>query len=196
MKCIHNVLQQTYSPIEHIVIDDCSEDETGSLPIFHLPKQVGAAKTRNIGVSRSKGKYLTFIDDDDILYPNHCEELWNAIGPDHFVYGIADKYQDGKSIGQWIPGPKTDITIRNHIPICTVLISREAWDKVGGMDESLKFYQDWDLWLRLIKAGYTPRHVPVCTSKIFYYDNTITSNRSPEDTVEVKKKIIDNFRKK
>lgn len=183
-KCMKEVVEQDYSPIEHIVVDDGSEDETQNLSsIIHLSQRVGAARARNIAVSHCSGKYVTFIDDDDILYPHHCSVLYSAIQDCDFVYAIADKVRDNRPIGQWRLTTETaNLREKNFIPICTVMLSKRVWDMVGGMDENLPFYQDWDLWLRLSKIGVYPKHVPVATSKIFYYPDTITGKRIPKDT--------------
>jgi len=200
LTCINQVYKQqfNYPAVEHVIIDDASTDNTKQLPynimvdddnntnrlqIIHLPTQVGAGKARNIGVTASHGKYITFVDDDDILYPNHCKDLYEAIQGHDFVHGIADKYQDGLFIGQWYPTNKSDITIKNFIPICTVMISRHAWNTVGGINESLPFYQDWDLWLRLIKAGFQPKFIPVVTSIIKTLSPVNEPVRKPKPSV-------------
>lgn len=190
--CIKETTKQTYVPTEHIVVDDGSSDATCNIcNIIHLPQQRGAAKARNVGVNNSHGEYITFVDDDDILYPWHCQALYEAIQGCDFVHAIADKVRGGRPIGQWtLTSATIDLRERNFIPLCTVMLSRKAWDLVGGMDENLPFYQDWDLWLRLQKVGIRPKHIDVATSKIFYHLDTITSKRTVEETIAVRDFIL------
>ena len=79
IKAIHSALNQTYKNIEVIVVDDNSQDNTKSRVFEINDKRIkylkniinkGGAYSRNIGFKKSKGVFVNFLDDDDILYPN------------------------------------------------------------------------------------------------------------------------------
>ncbi len=82
-RAIESVLQQTYSNIEIIVVDDASTDETESvvkrikndkLHYIKLKKNGGACKARNVGIRASKGEYIAFLDSDDIWNTDKLEK--------------------------------------------------------------------------------------------------------------------------
>lgn len=89
LKCIDSILKQTHNNIEIIVIDDGSEKENaifldnilkqdGRIRVYHQ-KNKGVSETRNYGVSLSCGKYLTFVDADDVIVPYFLQEALEII---------------------------------------------------------------------------------------------------------------------
>ena len=82
-RAIESVLQQTYSDVEIIVVDDASEDETESavkkiksdkLRYIRLKQNGGACKTRNMGIRAAKGNYVAFLDSDDMWKTDKLEK--------------------------------------------------------------------------------------------------------------------------
>ena len=85
VECIESVLSQTYENWEMIIVDDCSKDNSKEIiselstkdkrikPIF-LEKNVGAAEARNTAIRQSKGKYVAFLDSDDLWNPKKLEK--------------------------------------------------------------------------------------------------------------------------
>ena len=94
--CVMSVLNQTLRNLEVVCVDDCSTDDTfkivaelaqqdGRIRVFKLPKNSGgASEPRNVGMRMSRGKYIAFLDSDDLYTPTAMEELfmigekWNA----------------------------------------------------------------------------------------------------------------------
>lgn len=79
-----SVLSQTFSDWEWIIVDDCSKDNSFSflneftkdeprITVLQTPKNGGSAVARNIGLRQAKGRYITFLDSDDLLDPNYLE---------------------------------------------------------------------------------------------------------------------------
>ena len=83
--CIDSLLNQTKKELEFIFINDGSTDNTESIIKEYKDKRIkyfknsnqGIGKTRNFGINKSKGKYIMFIDSDDYLESNACEELYS-----------------------------------------------------------------------------------------------------------------------
>ena len=175
-----SVLAQTVTPAEIIVVDDGSTDAgpaivaalNGPITITLLRKPNGGqSSARNYGVAHSTSELIALLDQDDIWYPNHLEELakpYAASGdgrPIGWVYSEVDEIDlDGIMVTQYFirthPGmhPKRDVfeCLRHNmyvVPSAT-LISRAAFNAVGGFDERLSGYEDDDLFLRLFRAGY------------------------------------------
>ena len=89
-KCLCSVVEQTKMPDEVIIIDDCSQDKTSIIcdefskkysfiKTIHLTQNGGVSKARNVGIEVSNGKYLLFIDGDDILSKYYVEKILDNI---------------------------------------------------------------------------------------------------------------------
>lgn len=88
-KCIESIINQTYNNIEILLINDGSTDNSlkicekfakkDSRVILIDKTNEGVSKTRNVGIEKSTGKYIKFVDSDDWLEENICEELWKLI---------------------------------------------------------------------------------------------------------------------
>ncbi|PLA82323.1 hypothetical protein CYR83_09550 [Ligilactobacillus agilis] len=85
-KCLDSVLNQTYTNLEIMVVDDASTDKTRQIcdeyvgkdsrvKVIHLSKNEGAANARNLAIENTNGEYLTFIDGDDWVNDNYVEEF-------------------------------------------------------------------------------------------------------------------------
>lgn len=101
---IYSLIKQTYKNIEIIVIDDNADinwnnkvkeilsifEEYKNIFYIRNEKNLGSAKTRNIGIDIAKGKYITFLDDDDIYLPNKIEKQFNFMEENNLDYSITD----------------------------------------------------------------------------------------------------------
>ncbi len=92
VRALESLENQTYKNIEVVVVNDCVEEawkeyventiqkfiDNGILKIVFIQNQVnlGSAKTRNVGIENASGKYITFLDDDDVYLPHHAVETF------------------------------------------------------------------------------------------------------------------------
>lgn len=108
---VDSVLQQTYSPIELIIADDASTDESRKVlnayehhpgvKIIYRDQNIGVAKNFALAAGQAKGEFIAFSDQDDIWKANKIERLVAAIGAKPLVYSdsiLIDK--DGRSLGK------------------------------------------------------------------------------------------------
>lgn len=172
MKAIESVRLQTYSNIEIIVVDDGSTDGTrqemeeaakqGTLIYLYNADAPGGNHARNLGIRQAKGEYLSFLDDDDEWLPMKTERQvrYYQAHPELALVGCArtDEYdhrlrvrRDPRSI------PEGDLS---KTVFCTFLFStscmmvrRDQLLKAGLFDESLQFWQDYELQIRLCQIG-------------------------------------------
>lgn len=215
---IESVLRQTYSNIELIVVDDGSNDGTRemcqTLPLQYVyisPEESrGGNYARNLGVKKAKGKYVAFLDDDDEWLPTKIEKqvrLVEEMGCS-MVYCLR-VYQDvslGKVVNtrwEFRPKPSGDLheTIFKHYITNTscLLAEKKLVEEVGGFDENLRKWQEYDLMIRMAQR-----------TNIFYVDeylcqyrndlddaNRISNdfNRVKETIDKIRKKYADDIRK-
>ena len=163
---------QTYKNFEVVVVEDgknTSEEmikkEFSDLNITYKStgKNVGRSKVGNIALSLSKGKYLNFLDDDDLYYPDHIERLVTYAENNKYdiVYDTAfetsinilskDPYKyivDNVVIAHRGNYSRLNLFHSNLFPIQTVMFNRKVYEKCGGFDENMDALEDWDLWIR------------------------------------------------
>ncbi len=167
-RAILSVYEQTYPDIELIVVDDASTDGTKeyctsqSFRSICIPKEDsrGGNHARNLGIKAANGYYVAFLDDDDAWLPEKiekqvkiieskdCEVVAGGIRRE-LINGDTVKYVDN------IPSPEYcgDISRKILQAICTttsvLFVKRQALFDVGMFDESLKFWQEYELTIRL-----------------------------------------------
>ena len=179
-EALASVLAQVRQADEIIVVDDGSTDDGASIvasiaatnPKVTLltKKNGGQGSARNFGVQHSTSNLIAFLDQDDIWYPHHLAELEKpfleksekALG---WSYSNLDEVN---GVGQMVCYSVLD-TKNNEHPKRTLtcclgqdmfilpgasLVSREAFDAVGGFDNQLAGYEDDDLFLRMFCRGY------------------------------------------
>lgn len=177
-RAINSVFAQTYSPIELIVVDDNSTDGTrdgcSQYPIkyIYIPKEEsrGGNYARNLGVKAASGDYCAFLDDDDYWLPEKIEKQVRLIEEKkcELVYcGRRMEYVEPSGIKfvDSLPTPyfSGDVHKKILMGICTtttcMMAQRQSLCDVGLFDESLSFWQEYDLTIRLAQR------------KPFYYVN-------------------------
>jgi glycosyltransferase involved in cell wall biosynthesis len=183
-----SLANQTSQSFEVIVVNDGGEDIAGLLDqfrsafpieyIFH-PASKGRSASANVGMCQSRGKWIAFLDDDDILYPWHFESLLQAarLSDSKFVYSDHNRVlfltpaltSPDKLVGAppW-EFKREQLLARNFLPIHTWLFARECIEKVGLIDESLDRLEDYDFLLRM-SAAYPFHHLPRVTCEYRYY---------------------------
>lgn len=185
---IKSVINQTYKNLEIIVINDGGEDVSEliySLQDIRLvylqnAKQMGPG-VRNVALEHSTGFYIAYLDDDDIFYPEHIMTLVNALRGSDYKVAYTDWDYEYKRLEEdsWVTYKKENrtydmnfpnILINNILPLHTVMHARLCLDHVGLFDSSLQRYEDWDLWIRMLKE-YPFLHIPKATVSYSRFDN-------------------------
>jgi teichuronic acid biosynthesis glycosyltransferase TuaG len=182
---VESVLNQTYKNFEIIVVDDESTDNTVSIledlskkdkriTYYQIPHNGRPSVPRNYGVEKSNGKYIAFLDADDIWVKNKLEKQIAEFEkhPDYIlVYSMSVTFGDVNIFSPYyevlpllhkVCRTKHDLISKgNSITCSTVLIKKEYFQKVGGFDEDPNLQiEDYDLWIRLSELGqfgFVPR---------------------------------------
>jgi glycosyltransferase involved in cell wall biosynthesis len=191
---IQSVINQTYEEWELIIVDDASTDDTTKvvkgfkdprIKYFRLDKNSGNhGVVKNRGVRESNGKYLAFLDDDNVYRPDHLAVLLKAI--DGFDVSYGDRMRVNESTGKRDVGINSDynpmtLMNTNYIDTSDSLIRREAIEYIGGWDERYKRLLDWNLYVRLAKAGFTFNHVRAIITEYHIHSDGMLSENKPVD---------------
>lgn len=167
-KAIESALNQTYSHLEVIIIDDGSTDNTKIVikpflkDIKYIYKENGGpASARNLGIARSRGEFIAFLDADD-YWLHEKLEIQIEFLKNNLEYGLVHSnlliLEKGFQLYPHFsnnPPPSgilfKELFLENHINNLTVVVRRECINKVNGLDERTQFIgiEDYDLWLRI-----------------------------------------------
>jgi glycosyltransferase involved in cell wall biosynthesis len=169
-RVIGSIVDQDYKDYEIICVldgpDDIAESIIKSFPQvkYKVIEHGGACKARNEGFKMSSGKYVIFNDSDVYWRPGILRTLHDEFikTPDiDIIYGgFRWTDMDGGHIPHEFDAHLLEVS--NFIDTGNP-VKREWVEKVGGWDESLKRWQDWDLFLRMVKAGAKGRRIPDVT---------------------------------
>lgn len=172
-QAVESALAQTYPPSEVIVVDDGSNDDTaaalealGERVQYVRQQNGGPAAARNTGIRRSSGRFVAFLDSDDLWKPDKLRLQMDVFEGDASL-GIVSCLSDYVTFdGRCVCPPGSDReTIRagNRGAVRALLLAntvsggssavvrRECLDDLGSFDESLRGVEDWDFWLRAAK---------------------------------------------
>lgn len=160
-RALQSAVNQTYNPLEIIVVDDGSTDETEAIvksfkrDIKYLKNEstLGAARARNRGVEEAEGLFIAGLDDDDEWYPERIEQLVKNYEESFSCITSDMRFQYKKRSAVWHKQgviELDDLLYSNQVGN-QVLVERERFLEVGGFDGRLKSGQDYDLWIRLCK---------------------------------------------
>ena len=205
-ECVSSVFSQTYQHWEMIIVDDYSEDNSRviiseladkdkRIKSIFLEKNVGAAEARNVAIRQAKGKYIAFLDSDD---------LWDSYKLEKQIYFMEKKniafsfstYQfmseDGKKSENVIKAPQKmtyHTYLKNTIIGClTVIIDRE---KTGEFEmPNIRSSHDMALWLLIMKRGFSAYGLEQNLAKYRVVSSSNTSNK-----VKASKEVWNVYRK-
>ncbi|CAD5942496.1 glycosyltransferase [Planktothrix agardhii] len=210
---VQSVLDQTYKNIEIIVVNDGGVDVQELLNrlnyrgnIFYLkhdyPKERSA--TRNAGIRIAKGKYIGYLDDDDLYYPNHIQTLVEFLeNSEHKVaYTDATKVDQEKQDGKYVTVNRSVpysydfdqnlIMERNYIPILCIMHERGCLEQTGLFDETLDTHEDWDLWIRMYLKFGSFYHIKQTTCEFTWRTDGSTTSSRRRDDFERTREIVRN----
>jgi len=189
---INSIVGQSYKNLELILVDDGSTDGTlewckslddSRIKVISLGQNMGPSKARNIGLENAQGEYIMYLDSDNHWEPTYVQTMVGAFTrlPDAdavysgqmIYFGSADK-PFAVRFGSL---NKSLLFNRNFIDMNVFCHTKSAYQRLGGFDEELKRFVDWDLILRYAQHAKM-YSVPVLLSH-YYRDkanNTITAS--------------------
>lgn len=178
-----SICNQTFKDFEIIVVNDAGKSVQAVINEYSKKATIvciehfqnkGLAAARNTAIRSSRGKYIAYLDDDDIFYPDHLETLVPVLENSDCQVAYTDAHRSWKQMrgGKLVEISKDmpyscdfdydRILIRNFIPVLCVMHGKDCLDRVGLFDETLSRHEDWDLWIRL-SFHYEFHHVKKTT---------------------------------
>jgi teichuronic acid biosynthesis glycosyltransferase TuaG len=167
-QCIESVIAQTYTNWEMLIVDDYSADNSlqilkkyndKRIQLIELDKNVGASESRNVAIRKAKGKYIAFLDSDDLWEPQKLEKQISFMETEDIAFSFST-YQpmsdDESKLYSIIHAPKI-VTYSSYlkktiIGCLTVVIDRE---KTGDFEmPNIRSSHDMALWLIIMKRGF------------------------------------------
>ncbi len=187
-EAIESVLAQSYSNWELIIVDDCSTDNTDEIVSQYLADgrihyikndtNSGAAVSRNRALKEAKGKWIAFLDSDDIWLPEKLSRQISYMKKNNYAFTYTD-YRIRLN-GEWLPYVNTAPNMINkrrlynycYFSTITVMYDRE---KVGLIQiADLKKNNDYAMWLQAVEKTDFYR-LPECLSYYIKHDGSISS---------------------
>jgi glycosyltransferase involved in cell wall biosynthesis len=168
-EAIESALGQTYPRVEVIVVDDGSTDNSleiaGRHPVMLVAQEnQGVSAARNHGATLAQGKYLVFLDADDVLescYLTRCLEALKGQGQQvAYAYTGMRYFGSEDKIYCSRPFDPKALLAGNYVH-ASALILRSAFDVVGGFDPTWRLgNEDYELWIRMLYHGFHGVLVP------------------------------------
>ncbi len=166
---VDSVLAQTVAPVDLVVVDDGSTDDTrarleryqGRIRYVYQ-HNAGVAAARNHGVALAAGSLIAFLDADDVWHPRKLELQLRAmaghpeiglIGARVYEWPAADVPAVDSTDASLEVIPWRRLVVRNRLATSSVMLRRRIFDEAGGFDPELRGPEDYDLWLRIAERA-------------------------------------------
>lgn len=173
---IESVKNQTYANWEMILADDASTDQTVSIieefaqkdsriKLFKLPENRGNGFARNAALEKAKGKYIAYLDADDVWFTEKLEKQIQFMKTNnlHFTYSFYDSIdEEGNDLNRRVesPNPLTykQLFFCNYVGNLTAIYDADYFGKI--ILETSQKRQDWRIWLTILKQIKIAKPVP------------------------------------
>ena len=204
---VDSVLRQTYENWELIIVDDGSKDSSANIikdltntdtriKGFYFDKNIGAAEARNVAIQQAKGKYIAFLDSNDLWELEKLEKQISFMQTEDIAFSFST-YQpmseDGSKLYSIIHAPKIvtySAYLKNTIIGClTVVIDRE---KAGDFEmPNIRSSHDMALWLLIMKRGFDAYGLDenLARYRIVSASNTSSKWRAAKDVWKIYREV-------
>lgn len=175
-KAINSVLGQSLDDWEMIVVDDCSADDSAAIvssfaeqdarvKLIELSKNSGAAVARNEAIKVAQGRYIAFLDSDDIWQPEKLKSQITFMESERVLlsYGDYTVAEPSSSKGLSVYSPPLELSYNDLLESCPIGCLTAAYDQevLGKRYMPLvRRGQDWGLWLAITRNGIVAKKYP------------------------------------
>jgi teichuronic acid biosynthesis glycosyltransferase TuaG len=190
---IQSVQNQTYHNWEMIIVDDCSSDKTVSIAeyfanndnritVYKLDKNSGTGIARNTGLEKASGKYIAFLDADDLWKPNKLEIQINFLRNNNlpFTFSFYDCINEqGTELNKRVEAPRNlayrQLFFCNYVGNLTGIYDANYFGKIAI--SSIRKRQDWMLWLTILKKVKSAKPIPESLAFYRIRENSISASK-------------------
>ncbi len=160
---LDSILAQTYPDIEVVAVDDGSTDRSLNI-LAQYPRNLvivkqansGPAAARNRGVREASGRWIAFLDADDLWREDKIEKQvkicrnykWSYTDA-VFIGGVNNGRRDSEFTSKYQGDILEQLVQSNFVGTSSLLIDRQTFLSSGGFNEQLKAIEDWELWIRI-----------------------------------------------
>ena len=167
---IESVLAQTYTNWEMLIVNDCSKDNTAEIvqsyaakdkriKLINLKQNSGAAVARNTAIQNAKGRYIAFLDSDDLWKKDKLQKQLGFMQRNGYAFTFTayEHFKDNKeNIQNKVKAPKSlnykKALKGNQIGCLTVMLDRKQIEIINFTNQK---HEDYILWLNILKQGIT-----------------------------------------
>ena len=216
-RCLNSVVSQYYQNLEIIIVDDGSRDQTSDIYTkfkkedyrIKVIKQnnSGVSKARNVGLKAVTGDYICFVDSDDWVEKNYCEELYNILAAENADVSIIEaSYEDENGTIVYNKPISKDKIFDGQQALILLLEDQEIqshpWGKLFKSSllknvrfpENLKSFEDYSTLFKIFDKAVK---VVKSDKKLYHYvqrDNSLSHNLSPETAYHFYLAIMEVFK--
>ena len=194
-KTIECVVNQTYKNWELLLVDDCSQDNSAEIAkkyadkdvrikYFKLKENSGAAVARNTALNNSTGRFIAYLDSDDLWKKEKLEKQVNFMLKNNYAFTCTDYEkinEDGESLNKIVKIPKEvnyNLFLRNTIiQTVGVMVDTKLTGKELLQMPNIRRRQDAATWCQLLKNGFNCYEVPENLSYYRVVTNSLSSNK-------------------
>jgi len=175
-------VRATGYPCEIVVVNDGGvKPELEGVTLVHHETSRGRSEAANAGVRAASNRFIGFLDDDDLFYPEHLATLANAAQSAHVAWysdavsaflrpGGNGSYETHSRLRLFAQDYDRELLLLdNYIPLPALLLERETFLGLGGFDAEFDLFEDWDFLIRLSQRG-TFLRVPRITCEVRHFE--------------------------
>lgn len=187
---IQSVVSQTFGDWELLVIDDCSQENLYSIVesfndsrihFIRLSRNSGVAVARNYGIEKARGRYLAFLDSDDLWLPEKLEKQLQFMEQNGYAFTYTWYQQfchDTHNLGNIVKTKNkvnyAELLKGNDIGCLTVMLDRLQIKEIAMPAQR---HEDYITWLNILKQGWTAYSLPLVLAAYRKEKGSLTSNK-------------------
>jgi len=186
-RALESVFAQNYRNFEILVVDDGSTDDTRAVlegrpqVRYIFQENAGPGKARNVGIRRSQGDLIAFLDSDDVWFSQFLEYQVSVLTRHQEVALVCARCAVGKKESKYFPNARElvvgdlypELYRQSFVRTPATMVRRRCLETVGGFNEAYRWCEDHDLWLR-IAARYPIAYVNRCLVRIGRHGDNIS----------------------
>ena len=186
-----SVLSQTFKNWEWVIVDGRSTDGSFEyikelakddirIVALQTPKNGGSAVARNIALKHASGRYITFLDSDNLLDPDYLESQLDFIKDNGPLISAGYRRQAEHTCTDWYVPSETDYKIAlkgNPLSCLTTMYDRSVIGEVS-FDETYERHEDYKMWLSILKRGIVAKGNHKILATYIIHSNSKNSNKS------------------